>query len=396
VRQVLRSGTKISLLVRAHRPALREYRIERTIPNPPLVRDENGDVSNLAPQDVLPRIEVYGQHEISELTKSREKLTRLLDRFVERDDSLGRRKASLRRDLEKSRRALLDARIEVKQIDERLAALPGLEETHKRFQEAGLEGRLREQSLIVREERLLDSIPERLAPFSETLETLKRELPIDRTFLSPKALEDLPGKDILSRANQVFADLNRDLMRVKDDLEKALASADQGIGAVRSAWEVRKQQVQAAYEKILRELQKSRVDGEEFIRLRRRIEELRPLRDRLGVLQRLEKEHADRRRALLAEWEDLKAAEFRALDRAAKKVSGRLRDRVQVEVTAAGDREPLFKILREDVGGRMSEAIESLREVANLSLTELVERSAKRTTSRPPKPSASRRLSPRC
>ena len=52
---------------------------------------------------------------------------------------------------------------------------------------------------------------------------------------------------------------------------------------VRAQWESRNQEVQAAYEKILRELQKSRVDGEESIRLRRQIEALRPLRESLGV-----------------------------------------------------------------------------------------------------------------
>ncbi len=373
VRHVLKSGTKISLLVRAHRPAVREYRIERTIPNPPLVRDDQGEVSNLSPQDVLPRVEVYGQHEISELTKSREKLTRLLDRFVERDESLPRRKAALRRDMEKNRRSLLDTRAELRQIEERLAALPGLEETLQRFREAGLEERLREQSLLVREERVLASIPERLAPFRECQESLKREIPIDRAFLSAKALEDLPGKEILSRANEVFAQLDRDLERVAKDLEQALQRADQGVAAVRAEWETRKKDVQAAYERILRELQKSRVDGEEFIRLRRQIEELRPLRERQNLVRRVEKEHADRRRALLAEWEDLKAEEFRRLDRAAKKVNQKLRDKVQVEVTAAGDREPLFRTLRDEVGGRLSEAIESLARVQALSLTQFVE-----------------------
>ena len=73
VRQVLRSGTKVSLRVRRHRPARREYVIERTVPNPPVVRDEDGQVSNLNPDDILPRVEVYGQHEISELTSSRER-----------------------------------------------------------------------------------------------------------------------------------------------------------------------------------------------------------------------------------------------------------------------------------------------------------------------------------
>lgn len=373
VRYVLRSGTRIALRVRAHRPAVREYTIERTLPNPPVVKDAQGNVSNLSPLDVVSRPEVFGQHEISELTRSREKLTRLLDRFVERDDTLPRRKTELRRELEKKRRSLIELRKEIRQIEERLAALPGLEETLKRFKDAGLEGKLKEQSLLVREERILASIPERLASFRECLETLRREIPIDRAFVSAKALEDLPGKEILGRLNAVFERLNADLAAAATSLESALKRADEGIGAVRNNWDSRKREVQTAYEKILRELQKSRVDGEEFIRLRRQIEELRPLRERMKQANALEKEQAERRRNLLVDWENAKAEEFRLLDRAAKKVSQRLRERVQVEVTAAGDREPLFKILRDEVGGRLSEAIDSLRQAKDLSLTQLVE-----------------------
>jgi hypothetical protein len=373
VRHVLRNGTKITLRARVHRPAVREYTIERTLPNPPVVKDADGNVSNLTPRELLPRIEVFGQHEISELTKSREKLTRLLDRFMERDETLLRRKLDLRRELERNRRNLIETRTNLKQIEERLAALPGLEETLKRFKEAGLEEKLKEQSLLVREERILASIPERLAVFRECLENLKREVPIDRAFLSPKALEELPAKVILARLNSVFQRLDDDLKGIAAALESALRQADDGVAAVRREWEARKQQVQAAYEKILRELQKSRVDGEEFIRLRRSIEELRPLRERKKQAQTLEREQADRRKKLLIEWEELKGQEFRLLDRAAKKVNQQLRDRVQVEVTAAGDREPLFAILRDRVPGRLAEASERLRQAQDLSLTQLVE-----------------------
>lgn len=375
VRHVLKNGTKVTLLVRTHRPAAREYRIERTIPNPPLVRDEEGQVSRLAPQDVLPRLEVYGQHEISELTKSPDKRTRLLDRFVESDEAIGRRRRDLRRELEKNRVSLLDVTGELRSIEDRLAALPVLEETLERFREAGLEERLKDQSLIVREERVLSSMPERLLPFRRVLDEVSRELPIDQLFISEKALDDLPGKPVLERASVVFDQLEKDIERIANDVAAALDRADLGIAAIRSTWEVRKRQVQAEYERILRELQKSRIDGEEFIRLRRQIEELRPLRERLALLRRAEREHADRRRVLLAEWEDLKAQEFRRLDRAAKKVSQRLRDRVKVEVTAAGNREPLLKVMREDIGGRLSEALATLTTVPDLSLTNLVEAS---------------------
>lgn len=381
IRHVLKNGTKISLLVRTHRPTVREYRVERTIPNPPLVRDDRGGVSNLSPRDVLPRVEVFGQHEISELTKSREKLTRLLDRFVDCDEKLPHRKADLRRALEKSRKSLVDTRADLERIEERLAALPGLEETLERFREAGLEDRLREQSLLVREERLLASVPDRLAPFRECLETLKYEVPVDRAFLSAKALEGLPGKAILEQLDGVFEALDLELRRIAENLDQALMRADEGVARVREEWETHRAAVEEVYQRILRELQKSHVDGEEFIRLRGRIEDLRPLRERQASARRTEKEHADHRRSLLAEWEDFKAQEFRRLDRAASRVSRKLRNRVAVAVAAAGDREPPFKLLRERVGGRLSEAIESLRDVRDFSLTQFVDacRSGKET-----------------
>ena len=372
VGHVLRSGTKISLLVRSHGPKERDYRIERTVPNPPVVREEHGELSNLLPEEILPRVEVYGQHEISELTRSRENLTRLLHRFVKQDAALGRRKADLRRSLEKTRRSILDVRADLRQIDERLAALPGVEETLKRFRDAGLEDRLREQSLLVREERVLNSIPERLEPFRECLNLLRQELPIDRLFLSQKSLADLPGKEILAGANAILESLNADLEKVLQQLETALQQAENGLTGVRSRWNQRKSEVQDSYQKILRELQKSAVDAEEFIRLRRKIEELRPLRERRPLLERLEKEHTTRRNALLAEWEDVKAEESRGLDRAAKTVSKELRNRVDVTVTAAGNREPLFDVLKAKIGGRLSEAIDKVKQASDLSLPEFV------------------------
>jgi PHP family Zn ribbon phosphoesterase len=373
VRQVLRSGTKISLLVRSHRPVKREYLIERTIPNPPVIRDEGGNVLALMPSDLVPNAEVYGQHEISELTKSPEKLTRLLERFVERDPSLSRKKADLSRELERSRARILDIRRELTQIEERLSALPALEETLKRFQQAGLEDKLKEQSLIVREERVLRTVLERLAPVEGVAEQLRRDLSIDTAFLGAKALEDLPGREILAEAKEVLDQLSRDLARVSVELSKLIEEAKSKLTGIRARWDTRRSSVQAEYERLLRELQKSKIDGEEFIRLRRQIEELRPLRERLVSLTRDEKENAAQRRNLLAEWEDAKTEEFRKLEAAAKKVSKRLDPRVRVKVEFAGDREPLVQLLKKNPGGRLAETIEILRKRESLSLVELAE-----------------------
>ncbi len=371
IRHVLRSGTKVSLLVRSHRPSKRDYLIERTIPNPSIVRDETGNVLPLTPLDVLPNVQVFGQHEISDLTKSRQKLTRLLDRFVDQDEGLTKRKTDIRRQLERSRGTINDVRKELTLVEERLDSLPALEETLKRFQQAGLEERLKEQSLLVREERILNTVPERVGTFRGILEELRREIPIDLMFLSAKALQELPGKSILAEAETVLRRLSNDLEAVAVQLETAIERADQGFAGVRTQWAKRKTDVQASYEKILRELQKAKVDGEEFIRLRRQIEDLRPLKERKVALARDFKELQENRRNLLAEWEDVKAKEFRQLEAAAKKVSRRLAERVRVRVTFTGNREPLCNLLRDEVGGRLSETIETFDQRDHLSLSEL-------------------------
>ncbi len=373
VHQVLRSGTKISLLVRSMRPAPRDYIIERLIGNSPVVRDQDGHLSNLLPKEILPRIEVYGQHEISELTSSPEKLTRLLNRFVEYDQSLDRRKVELLRKLEKNRRLIVDVRKELADIEEKLSNLPTLEETLERYRQAGLEERLSEQSLLVREERVLETIPERLQTFEECLDLLRQGIPIDRAFLSSKALEGLPGKEILTDANEVLEQLDLDMEQIANQLGDALNRANGGIAEIVDRWEVRKQGVQEEYEQILRNLNQSAVDGEAFIRLRRDIEELQPARRRQSLLQVQEREYVTHRRKLLVEWEDLKAEEVRLLNQAAAEVSEKLGDRLQVEVTAAGDREPLFESLRKEIGGRLSEAIDRLQQARDLSLPQFVD-----------------------
>jgi len=371
IRNVLKSGTKISLLIRSYIPIEHEYLIERTVPNPAIVREVSGKVVTLSPSDIIPgQVEVYGQHEISELTRSPEKLTRLLERFVKRDPTVTRRKASLLREIERSRARIVDALKELKRTEERLALLPGLEETLKRYQKAGLEERLKERSLLVREERVLKAVSERMMPFRDILEEFKRAIPIDLAFLSPKALEELPGKKVLADTESALGQLSKDLKAAAEKIGQSLDHAEKSIATIRERWEERKKSVQAAYENILRELQKSKVDGEEFIRLRQQIEELRPLKEDQTALQREFKELEDRRLNLLAEWEDIKAQEFRLLERAAKSVSKQLERRVRARVTFAGNRDPLFDLLREQIGGRLSETIEMLKKCEALSLKE--------------------------
>lgn len=370
VRNVLRSGSRISLHVRSHHPAVRDYWIERTVPNPPVVRSADGEVLDLKTTDVLPGIEIYGQHEIAELVRHPDKLTHLLQRFMPPKERDGESHQATADGLLASRRRILDLRRELDQVEERLASLPALEETLLRFEEAGLEAKLREKSILVREEQILQSSTDSLRPLRTVLGQLDRALPIDRGELQPEAMADLPGKWILAQAEPALAELEAAAEKVRADLAAALERADEALRGVDTLFAERRASVQEAYEAILRELQQSRVDGEEFIRLRQQIERLRPLKERESELRQELSKAENARRQLLAGLEQERADQFRELERAAARVNQQLAGQVRVRLTYAGHREPFFTLLRNQVGGRLSEAIEALRRVEDLSLGE--------------------------
>ncbi len=374
LKNVLRNGTKISLLVHSHHPSSRSYTIERTVPNPPVVKDEAGELLTLSPKDIIKEVEIFGQHEIAELTKSGEKLTLLLGRFIEHNPALDGRKNQLRLELEKSRSRILDTQRGILAIDERLAALPSLEETLTRFQEAGLEEKLKEKSLLVREERILTVVAERVEPLRILHRDFVDTVPLDTAFASPKALQGLPNADILVELGTILDRASAEVASLAQQFASILSRVDTDLAAVRQRWNERQARAEAVYEAVLRELQKSKIDGEEFIRLRRQIEELRPLREKREQLARDLAAFEAHRHKLLSEWEDTKAAHYRAIDTAAKKVSRKLRDRVRVDVQMAGNIEPLERLLREKIGGNLTAALERLKNRPQLSLPDLAAR----------------------
>lgn len=371
VRNVLANGTKVSVQVCSHHPAKRDYLVERTVPNPPIVRDAQGNIMSMLPIDVMPRTEIYGQHEIAELTKSPEKLTRLLVRFVERDPGLPQRMVDVQRELERSRAQIIAVRQELAHVEERLATLPVIEETLRKYQEAGIETRLQDQSLIVREERVLKTANERTNPARELLADIRRHSAIDVAFLSDKALDGLPAKPLLRELEAALGDLSSSIREAAASIDAGLNRADGVIDRVRAEWDKRKKAAQAEFERTLRDLQRSKIDGQEFIRLRSQIEELRPLSDRRALLQRSLEEQQNRRRALSAEWEEVKRVEYQQLERASKKVNKGLHGRVRVRVEFGGDRKPLSDLLRGLIGGRLAQTIEAFEAADALSLPEL-------------------------
>lgn len=369
VKHVLKSGTRISLLVRVHHPAKREYVIERTVPNAPVVKDDAEQTLPYKPLDVVLRAQVFGQHEISELTKDGEKLTRLLDRFVSSHDAAQVKKVEKKQGLAESRKKVAEALEELENLDDKLAALPKLEATLKRFEEAGLEDKMKDKSLLIREEQLLKQADGEVGRARQLATSLRAAMPLDTAFLDT-VTDDLPSAEMLRGLRSTFASLELAIEKAAAIIETAVTAVDSERSAFQTGWDAHRKTIEDAYEKTLRELQKAKIDGEEFVRLKKQIEALRPLREQRAVLAKRLADEREARRMRLVDWENAKAEQFWALERAAKRVTKRLDGRVRVRVTFAAVRDQLLTLLKGG-GGRLSEALETLRTTDQVSLSEL-------------------------
>lgn len=286
VKSVLGSGTKISLLVQTFRPDRRRFIVERTVGNPPVVRDEaSGNVLAAKPSDLIPKLTILGQNEVAELARHPSYLTELLMRFTGADDGSEAQRRALVTSMERSRRELSALAEEQQRIDEELAALPGIEETLERYRAAGVEERLGHRSLIVREEGIIASVRGKLDAMAEACSSLELLQPLRLNELSEDVTARLPTKAGFDALRTALESFNVTVTAATAGLRDALARAGVSLGEANTAVSRTRSAAEDDYQRLLRELQATKhIDGAEFVALRGAVERLRPLQERRAGL----------------------------------------------------------------------------------------------------------------
>ena len=381
VKNLLGQGASVSVLVRSPMPSPRYYLIERIYGARARIRDENGDlVDNVAPHEILGNVEVYGQHEISELTRFPAKLADLLRRFTEPDTDTSEAKENLRQQLERSRIAITTELTEINRIEDALAALPGLREQLKRFAAAGLDAKLQEKTAIDKE----TSIFEGAISFLEQMTQVGQDVVGQTEEVAPLVGEDdqsLPNAALLAKLNDIQTALLKKVEVSGRAIGTAVSTAALAIEALKKQWAPKQAQAEQNYQKAVRDLKAEGHDGSKFVSIKAQVERLRPretdLKNRKKRLAQLQKE----RRELLARWDAVKAQDMRDLQKAARRVSKRLKDRVRVTVRPSSSIDALEEVIRDHCTGNISQALERLRNVPDLHLTDLAASIAEGTPS---------------
>lgn len=351
VKANLGAGARIEMSLISSIQHGKRYAVSRRYGEPPVVKDEAGQLSKLHPRDLLPRIEIFGQNEILELARDPTTLTTVLNRFLPGSDALSGQLAAVEKRLRENREKLLNS---VRQKDDwqaQVARLPKLTEQVEQFRALGLEGKLALVPLLERERQLAKRATEELTRVAEGLSAFSETLP-DTAFLADKALEKLPHVNVLIAIRQTLEGLAKGLRDHIEALRKrhgtAVATAEMQLAELKGRLDTET----AALEKVFAALpafagKPGREVGRAYQELLREIETIRPSETKVDTLNKLLAELESQRRNLLDEFAKLRDQRSDELRAAVKKLNKMLDGKIRLNLKIGGQRKSLRDTLLE-------------------------------------------------
>lgn len=355
------SGGRVKVRLRSAANNSEEYTVIRRFGENPRVIDKHGNESSLDPnKDLVPQIEIYGQNEIHELVRDPESLTRVLDRFYPEIDGQELQLKEAYRMLKENSEQLKKAHFRKDQIEARIADLPKLEERAKQFQEHGLEAKLRIVPLLEKERLIGPRIEEEVRRVQLAIQGLTEALP-DLVFLGDSTIGHLPHVDLLKKARTELEHLDQSLRQKISTIEDIIKPVQSNISGI---IENLNAELQRSEEMLIAEFAKlpsvagrtGRQVGQEYQKLLRAMEEVKPERAKLRSSKELVAHLNQKRRNLLGEISDLRSERTLVKQKAVKKLSKRLKGMLRITLKADSLRRNLLDFIQglEGVGPQRS------------------------------------------
>lgn len=376
IKEVFRSGSKVSVFVEAHDPFPRRYVIERTYPGLPVIREEDGTLrGDLKPKDIL-QIEVYGQKELYEISKERQFQFELLDRFVgNRLNELKEKQEDILQKLEENKSELLRLKCAIESAEVKIAELPSIQEKINAYKEAGIGDKLNEKKQYSKEELLLKQGLDKLKKFADQLEYFGKGIDLDISFISKADIDELPNKEILEEAGKIIEALSQKVdtsIKTMQNLPKDAVEKYDGKKGVRTKWQELNKEQNERYATILRDLHKKfkAVDPNELIQLEKEVVRLSAIKQDKERSGSKYKALGEKRNNLLIELQESRLSSYRIREEVMNGLNKKLEIILRVRLVYQGEKGEFVERLKRLRSGAREEHLRRVTAEAGFSVIE--------------------------
>ena len=230
------SNSEISLTVHSKAQHGQTYVITRRYGEQPVVRNAEGEKSNLEPHDILPEIKVLGQNEILDIRDDEEaKLALIRYFFSPENERADREIGDLRIRLERNRRKMLEAKEAFEELQTQISKEPSLKEKAKRYEELGLSDKLKNVQKLEKENSSVGRMEDQFAHIDEWLTDYKEIF--DLSFLKRLDELDSSNKKLMMEMKQILDALKTSMDKHAQSMETDLAHSRSQYSAKKSEWD---------------------------------------------------------------------------------------------------------------------------------------------------------------
>lgn len=359
VSNVLRSGTVVNLKIETTSPTLRTFTIERSVQTPPVVKDASGSVTNLEPFDVLGEVEIFGQHELSELTSDGAGVASMLQRFhgstgliVDHQDTL----TKLKDNREKLARAERDKEV----LEDELADIPRLEDQVRQFEETDVPTSLQAVTRLSQDEAIFDEGAGRVESVKETLTGLTDAQLIVQLGADFDNLDESPQRETLRKVHAASTDLATKLKSLAQEAQDAIESAESKIAAAKDEWDnlIRAQREEHAG--VLRKLVEDGLEPDKYLTTTSALEKLKAKESRRSKLDSNIGDLLAARKKLLKNLTGHENDRAEELNHAIRTANSATNGVVVVKPVASPERQHIETLIEQNVSGQRTQIMAAI------------------------------------
>lgn len=339
----------ISVVVTSFEQNSERYTVSRYFGEKPKVLDEDGSLTDLSPQDVLPGIEVYGQNELLAIVQDDQALAHLMGRFLDYDDREDDEIAEVLKSLAANRASLNDKEARLSDLDDRLAALPALMDKKKSFEKLGLKQQLSEvehresvRAYAAHARKTGGRYGKLVSEFEKSVLSVHNpELPEPNDGPYTNHLEKI-AKNLESQRSvliDAIAMMKTAIDKKAGDFNALASSADLAISKAEQAFNVEIDKLPTLQGKSVAQL------STEFAKTTAEINRLKPLKKvRSALFAEIETSQKERT-GLVEKLAEVRNAKWTSLSKAVKKLNKKLDGYLKVDFEPERIRDPLKSYL---------------------------------------------------
>lgn len=344
IKSVVHTATTISLVVDVTLPEPARYTIERTVPDPAVVKDASGTVTSLKPRDIVGNLEIFGQHELAELAQNKTRMAQMVARVAGKPIASKDRPAILK-DLADNRDALAKVERDQLELESELADIPRLEEQAKKFSESDIGTKLEQQTALSSEGGVFTEANDRLFSVESNLAGVDLEALSEQLRAPLAGIEGSPREGDLVPARQALEAAAKALDDARLSVTSAIDAARLATTNARDAWDLKVKPIRDANTAVFRKLVEDGYNPDEYIATKAQLDKLSKRAEQRGVLAKRKSRLLDDRKKYMQSLAENDTAIARELTAAVTAANAKTSSAVVVKPIANPDRSALKAVV---------------------------------------------------